>query len=756
MTLRCLLLLAAVLQFACQRDPQSKAAAEIERAKTELARKDYPRALLHLRIALRESPANAEAFYQAGLVHLAMLEIPSAYINFKKAVEINPKHIDAQNRLAELFSSSNRQDHLEEAAEIAQQVLELEPDDSIAANALAIATFKLGDVATAEAALQAVLKSDKADLRSFVNAALIRLHHNDSLAALRILEQASVKLPESQEIALLVARLHGMRKEDAAALVVLEKAVKQRTVTPLTWATLASLYATLSRPAEALAAYRNAAAFNNPEFNHYPAMYLWVSGKKQEALEEFQALYRRDPRDYVTRRRLVNALRLSNRDAEADLLLRTAFERNPKDSEAMVGHCQSLVRAGKLEEAISKLRQIIADDAGNFRAHYLLAKIHVARRQFDQQRQELDETLRLNPSFLAARIELSKAQISAGRIAGAIEVLNGASPQQKQTSVWHEAMNWALLAKGDTRAAAISIDRLLAEAPTSESQLQKAFLELAQKKFVAARQRLETILKQQPESVLAFDTLGNSYSYEHRLNDGLKALGAHANLHPSLTQIQFAYSIWLSRAGRVAEAEEVLQRAKQHAPKELSIDVRLGELAFATKRYKEARSHLARALGISPAIPRAQMLLAHIESIAGNRELAIAGYRFVIELDAANAEAHNNLASLLSESDATLDEALQFAQRAKELASSDPNYTDTLGWILYRKGLYLESIPVLEAAQSSANPAVAYHLAMAYAKAGDLNRAKLTFSRVHKAAPYLAEAKLARDVVFQQNAGRQP
>jgi tetratricopeptide (TPR) repeat protein len=756
MNLRWLLLLAAFLQFACQRDPESKAVAAIERAKTDLERKDYPRALLNLRIALKESPANAEAFYQAGLVHLAMLEIPSAYVNLKKAVEINPKHIAAQNRLAELFSSSNRKDHLEEAAEIAQQVLDLDPDDSIAANALAISTFKLGDAATAESALKAVLKSDKADLRSFVNAALLRLHANDPQAAIQILNQASTRLPESQEIALLLARLHGLRRDDASARSVLESAVRHKTVGPLTWATLASLYATVNRPDEALKAYRNAAAFNQPDFDHYPAMYLWVSGKKQEALDEFTAIHRKDPRDYVSRRRLVNALRLLGRDGEADLLLRNAFERNPKDTEALVGHCQSLVRSGHLEEAISKLRQIIADDAGNFRAHYLLSKIHLARRHFDQQRQELDETLRLNPGFLAARLELAKAQISAGRIAGAMEVLNRATPEQKQTSLWHESMNWALLAKGDLNAASAGIDRLLAQAPTNEGQLQKAFLLLAQKQFSPARQLLETILAKQPDSVLAFDTLGNSYAYENRMNDGLKSLAAHAQRHPALSQIQFAYSIWLSRAGKTVEAEDVLRRAKQFAPKELSIDVRLGELAFASKRFSDARAHLARALSITPAIPRAQMLLAHIEAIAGHRDLAIAGYRYVIELDGNNAEAHNNLASLLSETDASLDEALQFAQRAKELSSADPNYSDTLGWILYRKGLYLEAIPLLESAQSSANPVVAYHLAMAYAKSGDLNRAKQIFSRANKAAPTLAEARQARDLVFQPTSRMQP
>ena len=747
MKIRLLLLLVLLLQFACQRDPESRAAAAIVQAKKAMASNDYSRALLQLRIALKESPANAEAYYQAGLVHLKLLEIPSAFVNLKKAVEINPKHIEAQNRLAELFSSSNRQDHLEHAAELAQQVLLIDPEDSSAINSLAIVSFKLGDREAAVNALNKAVKTHKADVRSYVNAALMKVQVKDIQGAVKILRQAVEQKPDSQELALVLCRVYAANGDLENAIAVLSRAAEMQSADGMTWATQGSLFATQNRPVDALKAYRRAAASADGKFAHFPAMYLWTTGQRADSISELQSLYREDPRNYAHRRRLVNALRLNGSEDQANRILKEAFEKNPKDTEALVGHCQSLVRAGRLDEAISKLRQIIADDAANFRAHYLLSKVFQARRQVGLQRQELDETLRLNPDFLTARIELAKAQISMSRVMAAIEVLNNAPDEQKRTALWHEGMNWALLSKGDLAAAGRSIDRLLSEAPTEDAPLQKAFLQMAKKEFDAARVSLRNILAAKPAAVLAFDSLGNSYAYQRKLKEGLIELKKHSESHPKLTAIQFAYSIWLSRAGQLGEAEAVLLAAKSHAPNALSIDVRLGELAFAGKRFSDARKHLARALSQNPGVPRGQLLLAHVENISGNRELAMAGYRFVLELDSENAEAMNNLASLLSQDKAALNEALQFAQRAKELSPNDPNYSDTLGWILYQKGLVREAIPVLEAGEKSSNPVNGFHLAMAYAQSGDDLRARSTYNRAYRNRPDLPEAKQALDLI---------
>jgi tetratricopeptide (TPR) repeat protein len=139
--------------------------------------------------------------------------------------------------------------------------------------------------------------------------------------------------------------------------------------------------------------------------------------------------------------------------------------------------------------------------------------------------------------------------------------------------------------------------------------------------------------------------------------------------------------------------------------------------------------------------------LAVIEEIQGDKGKAIQDYRKVVGANPSEAEAFNNLAYLLAESSQSVDEALKYAQRSVELAPAKPAYAETLGWILYKKGLYTSAVPYLEKASSASASAIGkYHLAMAYAKTGD-RRSHTVLEAALKLNANLPEAKAAQEVV---------
>lgn len=59
----------------------------------------------------------------------------------------------------------------------------------------------------------------------------------------------------------------------------------------------------------------------------------------------------------------------------------------------------------------------------------------------------------------------------------------------------------------------------------------------------------------------------------------------------------------------------------------------------------------------------------------------------MLAIDGSNLFALNNLAYALALDDP--DEALKFAEKAVEIAPDEPTVQDTLGWVCYRKGMYL-------------------------------------------------------------------
>ena len=78
----------------------------------------------------------------------------------------------------------------------------------------------------------------------------------------------------------------------------------------------------------------------------------------------------------------------------------------------------------------------------------------------------------------------------------------------------------------------------------------------------------------------------------------------------------------------------------------------------------------------------------HPEGAAGLREGPDTEPRF--------APAANNLAWLYSEHGGDKEKALELAQRAKEAAPDDPHISDTLGWILYKRGVYQRAVGLLK------------------------------------------------------------
>src|SRR4051794_21192874 len=105
----------AALLAACTSSPQEKEAGFIKRGRAYLAQKDYARASIAFRNAARAMSSDAEPQYQLGLVSLQTGDFRAAITAFQKATTLNPKHADAQLKLAGLMTTSSHKDILEDA-----------------------------------------------------------------------------------------------------------------------------------------------------------------------------------------------------------------------------------------------------------------------------------------------------------------------------------------------------------------------------------------------------------------------------------------------------------------------------------------------------------------------------------------------------------------------------------------------------------------------------------------------------------------
>jgi len=144
------------------------------------------------------------------------------------------------------------------------------------------------------------------------------------------------------------------------------------------------------------------------------------------------------------------------------------------------------------------------------------------------------------------------------------------------------------------------------------------------------------------------------------------------------------------------------------------------------KKEDQAIAQYKTVLEKNPKQTAPHMLLGIMYDTQKRFDLSEKHYRAALDINPDFAPAANNLAYLLTTQDKNINEALGFAQKAKEKLPLDANIMDTLGLIYYKKGLYdsaigefsdsLEKIPD--------NAIVHYHMGMAFHKKGDKDRAR--------------------------------
>jgi tetratricopeptide (TPR) repeat protein len=168
-------------------------------------------------------------------------------------------------------------------------------------------------------------------------------------------------------------------------------------------------------------------------------------------------------------------------------------------------------------------------------------------------------------------------------------------------------------------------------------------------------------------------------------------------------------------------AETAFLKAAELDPRLTGPYLALGRLYAQGGRHEEALAKLAEARKLNPQDPSFGMASGIIHELTGDIPKAREAYEKVLASNPRFAPAANNLAWLYSEHGGEREKALALAQTAKEIAPDDPRISDTLGWILYRRGAYQRALALLQesAAGLPDNPQVQYHLGMAYAQVGN-------------------------------------
>jgi putative PEP-CTERM system TPR-repeat lipoprotein len=743
----CLLLLALAIS-SCISSPEAKSARFIEAGKKLLKNKDASRAILQFQNAVKATPNNPEAYYQLGLAFLAIQDVTPGIAAFRKALEIDPKHRNANLEMAKLKASTNDKGFLQDANEKLREFLQGVPDDPDALHALALTELKLGDSEAAIRDLSHAMSAAPQEVMIAATLAQAKLAKGDVKGAEEVLKMAHQQAPASVNAVVLLGRFYMTQNRMAEAEQQLRQALTMDSKDSAALFNLALVQMRTGRPKEAEGTLRTLSKLPEPTTKPDLAIYLFQNGRKDEAVKEFERLAKEDPDDRLARTRLVAVYQAVGRQADAEKVLAVALKKNRKDSDALLQRGEIFVAAGKFNDAETDLNEVLHLEPGSPVVHYVLGKLYRARGETLRYRQELSKALELNPLAEAIRLELAQTLTQTATAQAALDVLDRAPPSQKDSVAFLAARNWAFWAKGDMAQMRKGIDRGLSLGRTSEFLLQDGLWNLRTGKFAQARIILEEALKMNPGDIRALSALNESYAVQKQNGVALQKVKEYAARQPKSAPVQEFLGLLLTANGKAQEARTAFTAAKAAAPTDRRADLYLTQLDIADGKLEQAQHRLEGVLSTDQSNTTARLWLGNIEITRGDKKAALENLRKVVATDPGNADGLNNYAYLLSESNGELSEALKYAQKAKELAPGRSEYADTLGWILYLKGMYPTAVSELQRAAASGGSLVSkYHLAMAYAKAGDVNRGRATLQAALKQNPGLPEAKMAQDAL---------
>jgi tetratricopeptide (TPR) repeat protein len=709
-------MLAVVLIFsstACIRSAEATKAHHLESGKAKLAKKDYDRAILE--------------FLNA---------------NLRKATTLDPKHTDAQLKLAELMVASRNQQYIEEAQKRLQEILKITPGHPDVLDVLALTELQLGQPDQAEQHLRQALEKFPGHLKSTITLASMKMSQKDLDSAEAVLKEATRQDPQSVFAVVSLGEFYLYAQRPAEAEGQFQRVLEMEPNNAQALIYLAGLQFRTGRRELAEKTYKRVSALPDKQYKHLHALFLMQAGKTEAGIAEFEKLMKDDPNDRDARDRLVAAYIATTKIRKADQILEEALRKNPRDTGALLQRAKIMLLRNEPAQAETVAMELVRFQPDSAEAHYTLARIHQSRGAIHSQKDELLQALALNKNYLAPRLDLVRVALSTNDAKTAEELLDQAPQEQKTTLPFIVARNWLLFTQDRLDELQKGIEAGLAQTRPAELLLQQAFLKMRYSDYYGARACLEEILQHNPEDLRALDTLVRSHVAQNQAPAALRKVREYAARRPNSSRLQYFLGQSLVASGSSKEARIAFEAAKSAEPGFEAADLALAGLDFDEGRLESARARLSSLPASKMNGPAARLLMAGVERASGNITAAIHQYRKVLELDPAHVMALNNLAYLLTDAANQPDEGLKFAQQAMEIAPDNAHVNDTIGWVYYKKGVYRMAQRYFEGAVAKeATARRKYHLAMSCFQLGDRKRGQQVLDAALQLNPNLPEAK---------------
>ncbi len=766
------LVLSAILVLAsCGRNPNVTKQRYLESGNKYFEKQRYKEATIQYRNALKADPRFGEAHYRLALTYLKLQppSLPNALKELRRAVELlkgQPDYYEALVRMTEIYLSpgaSRNKQLMDEAEKNCKELLAHDPKSFDGLRLSGDLNYLRG----AEAA-----RERKADDAKQLLADAIGFY-----------KQADAVKPGDQGVNLMLARASEAIGDAAAAEGYFKAALSKNKAAMEAYRDLYTLLWVENKRAEAEALLQNGFKDNPKQFtfliwlaeqyeaehrrddmlkvlgqlesksSEYPRAYLDVgdfylrTGDGDSAVKEYRQGTTKDAKNKaVYEKRMVEVLMRQGKRGEAADVNAQILKDNPTDADARGVAATLMLDKGDVTKALLELQRVVSQTPDNFVERYNLGRAYFLHGDVEQARQQFQKAIDLRPDYLLARIDLGRLQTSHGDYDAALRTAADILKLDPNSAAAKLIESAALMGEkkfGDSRK---TLEEMAKKNPNSgDVVFQMAVVDLADTKYKEALDEFRRAYQMNPTNARGLMGMVETYMAQNQVDQAIQLLEAESAKAPSRMDIRLAIGNVAVRAGRydmaISEFQKVLGSTEKGSKQQGEMNLRIGETYRRKGDYQNGVASLQAARQTLPDDERVLSTLGLTLDEAQRFPEARQVYEAALKGDPNNGSVLNNLAYLLTEHGGDIEQALTYAQKAKQVLPNLGEVGDTLAWIYLKKNLPDKALEILDPlVQKTPGQATwRYHLGLALVQKGDRTRAQNELAKALNSSTSKAE-----------------
>jgi putative PEP-CTERM system TPR-repeat lipoprotein len=687
-------------------------------------------------------------------------DVSGSIAAMEKAAQLKPNDLTIQANLASMYLNAGRGDDADKAIEMLRT--KAPPTLSAMHYLMALRSFQKGNLLAAQDSVNTALKLQPETMPYVLLAATVESAAGNFEQAEKHATFVMARSPDKTYARTLLASAYIRAGKGTQALELIEPMIKEGVRDANVFA-LGGEAAALVQDIKGAERYFEAAAKlapQDPAQKARLALSRIGAGASEQAVADLEAAVRMDsPSQYSDILLIMTHLRQKQFDKALAAI--DAFEKKQPNN-VLAHNLRATAFLGKRDAASARasLEKGLAAKPDSVSIVQNLARIDLLENKRDDAIKRIEDFNKKFPSdpqgiFALAQL---KEQIGAPS-AEVLALYEKAVPLAGKSTQAASQLSSYLSRLGDSTKALAVMREASQKNPEDVSLLQRyGALQLQQKDGAGAVATFSRLTKLQPHIATSWMQLAEGYSLSKNDAGAIQSLNRALEIKPAPPQAKAMLAQVAFRQGNKAEAERLAEELIKEQPQStigpaLAADLAIagGDWAKAASRYKQAMAIAPKNGGLAGRYHNALMragqtqeaaalstrflkdspndatyitYLADVELRANRCAQAIPFYRQVVERDANNLMALNNLAWCTHQVKSP--EALGIAERALRLAPKAPAIQDTVGVILSEKGEHERAIKLLsEASASAASSAeIKLHLAQAYSRAGQKERGR--------------------------------